>query len=784
MAAQVCARPAPVPHQPASTTSSQLSINTSQAGSPKAVPHKHIPYCSPGPRPASHQLDTPPASPPSSSQLVETTSLLYPPSGFDKITNEPPIYSISAEKLSQAIDHLATQPLPAAEQVFPWLHGLHPENQLQLAFFTARKKSLRRTPKCIRGLTIVKAGGDLSHSRLKGAIAPDEILCPLKPGRDRKSEEADFLDVDPKDGFSVRNFHIQTCKMATVSDLVVYRDYQTPQAEAERLARRLARAQAAWQRKTDGSAFGGRMFNTFIVSDEYLKIEAVYPELVALDSDGCIANSAVDFFHAERVEMCSMTAASEISHNVWLGPTPDPSVDLSSSALPSAQQEDPPNFDIMVEASDIAQIPEPKAFKLLDDLLQRKANAELAENAIPQLEFPGSGAILPPTWSQAEVDGLLATCQWIYRQAHTPAQSSSSSPTSQRRDSKLSLGSASASDVDADVDMDGDIPMHTSPSSSPTTSTQAAKQGRRILLHCTDGYTESSLLALAYYIFAEHVPVHTAWVQLHRDLGRNFFAYATDVALLRAIQPRLLQASPKHDCPAGNLSMLCPPTPDWLEKMDGSLPSRILDHLYLGNLGHANNPGLLRELGIGQVLSVGEPVGWGCDEGEGDGDEGEEREDGWKKEDWMFVDQTQDNGVDPLMGQFGGCLEFIGRRNGTSTLVHCRVGVSRSATICIAHVMRHLNLSFPRAYCFVRARRLNVIIQPHLRFVWELMKWEEDEVLQGGGEGDERGGGQEGVIGLGQEEGTTVGRVRKRELDWATVCREIAAMNRPYSRQG
>ncbi|RMX71441.1 hypothetical protein D0869_15631, partial [Hortaea werneckii] len=756
MAAQVCARPAPVPHQPASTTSSQLSINTSQAGSPKAIPHKHIPYCSPGPRPASHQLDTPPASPPSSSQLVETTSLLYPPSGFDKISNEPPIYSISAEKLSQAIDHLATQPLPAAEQVFPWLHGLHPENQLQLAFFTARKKSLRRTPKCIRGLTIVKAGGDLSHSRLKGAVAPDEILCPpLKPGRDRKGsdEAANFLDVDPKDGFSVRNFHIQTCKMATVSDLVVYRDYQTPQAEAERLARRLARAQAAWQRKTDGSAFcGGRMFNTFIVSDEYLKIEAVYPELVALDAEGCMAPSAVDFFHAERVEMCSMTAASEISHNVWLGPTPDPSVDLSSSALPasSPHHQEEPSFDIMVEASDIAQIPESKAFKLLDDLLQRKANAELAENAIPQLEFPGSGAILPPTWSQAEVDGLLATCQWIYRQAHTPAKASSS-PTSQRRDSKLSLGSStSTSDVDADVDADGDIPMHNSP--SPTNSTTAAKEGHRILLHCTDGYTESSLLALAYYIYAEYVPVHTAWVTLHRDLGRNFFAYATDVALLRAIQPRLLQSSPKH-CHPGNLSMLCPPIPEWLEKMDGSLPSRILDHLYLGNLGHANNPGLLRELGIGQVLSVGEPVAWGC-EGD-DGNEGEEgrREDGWKREDWLFVDQTQDNGVDPLMGQFGACLEFIdprqtnpsfpttekGRRNGTSTLVHCRVGVSRSATICIAHVMRHLNLSFPRAYCFVRARRLNVIIQPHLRFVWELMKWEEDELQgreEGQGEGD------------------------------------------------
>jgi hypothetical protein len=59
--------------------------------------------------------------------------------------------------------------------------------------------------------------------------------------------------------------------------------------------------------------------------------------------------------------------------------------------------------------------------------------------------------------------------------------------------------------------------------------------------------------------------------------------------------------------------------------------------------------------------------------------------------------------------------------------------------------------------CFVRARRLNVIIQPHLRFVYELMKF--DEVLQ-----QRRG---EGI---------------KRELEWASVAREIACMNRPYAR--
>jgi dual specificity MAP kinase phosphatase len=59
--------------------------------------------------------------------------------------------------------------------------------------------------------------------------------------------------------------------------------------------------------------------------------------------------------------------------------------------------------------------------------------------------------------------------------------------------------------------------------------------------------------------------------------------------------------------------------------------------------------------------------------------------------------------------------------------------------------------------CFVRARRLNVIIQPHLRFVYELMKWDE----------------------LQQE---ARGQPIKRDLEWPYVAREIAAMNRPYAR--
>jgi len=67
------------------------------------------------------------------------------------------------------------------------------------------------------------------------------------------------------------------------------------------------------------------------------------------------------------------------------------------------------------------------------------------------------------------------------------------------------------------------------------------------------------------------------------------------------------------------------------------------------------------------------------------------------------------------------------------------------------------NSLLTRNSCFVRARRLNVIIQPHLRFTYELLKYEEYQAQKRG-------------------------KPFHRELEWQTVAREIAAMNKPYSR--
>jgi dual specificity MAP kinase phosphatase len=152
---------------------------------------------------------------------------------------------------------MSTQPLPNPDQVFPWLHGLHSDNQIQLAFFASRRKSVRKVPRCIRSTTIVKTGGDLSASKLKGAIAPEELLA-------SSSEDCTtFLECDPRDGFSVRNFQIQACKLAMVSDIIVYGDENTHPNETIALAKRLSMAQRQYEAR---NGFPKCLFNTFMLS--------------------------------------------------------------------------------------------------------------------------------------------------------------------------------------------------------------------------------------------------------------------------------------------------------------------------------------------------------------------------------------------------------------------------------------------------------------------------------------------------------------------------------------
>ncbi|KAJ5620420.1 hypothetical protein N7510_004404 [Penicillium lagena] len=666
------------PPPPASIPSA-LTVNRR----PSPIPNKHLPVCPTGPPVESSQ----PASPTSS--VDQPVSLLSPPDRFTRLSHStcPTVYAIDAHTLAAALDLQSTQPLPDPSQMFPWLHGLHQDNHLQLGFFASRKRSLRRSPKCWRGITIIKLGGDLSKARIKGAVSPGEVLAPAPASR--------FLMADPREGFSVRNFQIQTAKLAAMSDIVVYGEDSASKAELLALAEEFATAQHAYRLQHD-PAQERPSYNTFVVSTSFSEMEKQHPSLIAINSKGGFTGQVMDFFQWERLEMCSMSRASEISTNVWLGPTPD--YMLRPGVCEHRLEE---SYDLLIEASDLASIPGPRFLAMTDKQLEKGSQ---------RMEFPSSGSLVLPSGHTREIEDFVNTIRWIYYLTH-PDEPADESIHSE----------------------DGDIAM-----------VHLRKKARRVFIHCADGYTESSLLAIAYFMFAEGVPAHEAWLRLHCEKKRNFFTYPTDVAFLCHVQERLLQESPE----CRRIDVTDMGDPNWFLKIDGSLPSRILPYLYLGNLAHANNPELLWELGIRRVLSIGEPVTWS-----------DEERAKWGSESLMYIDNVQDNGIDPLSKEFDRCLEFIGRgkKDNTATLVHCRVGVSRSASICIAEVMATQGLSFPRAYCFVRARRLNVIIQPHLRFVYELLQWEELQM---------------------QKRGLPM----KRELEWPTIAREIALLNKPYSR--
>lgn len=296
--------------------------------------------------------------------------------------------------------------------------------------------------------------------------------------------------------------------------------------------------------------------------------------------------------------MCDMSRASEIANNVWLGPTPD--------SLLCPPSDDDPEFNIFIEANDLAQIPDAQTLIRI---------AELSNSAPQHLEFPSSGSIMPQAHAKSKSDPLKVMCQWMHKLANPKTTPDASE--------------------DEDDDSDGDIPMKV-----------LFPQSRKILIHCADGYTESTLLALAYFMFSEQLAVHEAWLRLHCEKQRNFFAYPSDVALLASLQPRLVPTLPLTRGRSGSASE----EPAWISRIDGSLPSRILPYLYLGNLGHANNPDLLKAMGIKRILSVGEPANWS-----------KVQIDSWGPKNLLFVDRVQDNGVDPLMKDFERCLDFIGK---------------------------------------------------------------------------------------------------------------------------
>lgn len=722
--------------------------------------------------------NTPPGSPPPQQQS-NYNSIELPPSPTNKLDKDFPqphinnvkyylpederIGLISASTLANAIDNHYASPLPEVDKVFPWLHGVHPTNISQRAFLDPLKRFRDRpftvhkllsepiqSPIAARGLMLIKVGDvDNKHGSLVGSVTPEEILEKTQDNED--TFEPNFLFLDPDEGISLRNFYIQVAKWACISDIVVYSpnfNCNDDGGNVHKLVVELAKTIVDAQKNYRTQHPYIPEFKTFLVDDNMDQVMDIAPHIVAVPPSKCnydedelrLKNWDSNFLFHERVEMSMMSSASPIGgdegSSVWLGNTSDfetfveyyhrGEFENNNDAVDYDQK----NWATFVECFDGAQLPSIDVLyqyiKEASTILDKQIKGESCEKNLTPLsiQFPCSGALSLTCCSDDDFFAIVALCHLLYLRSNV------------------------------------------------THKQNNKKAG--ILLYCNDGYTETSLLALAYLIYSNGLSTPQAWIDLHVKYGRPFFCFPCDVVLLIALGPILRKFSPAliglnestntilsgEKCTAGtdiDNDNNNDNNESWFSKLDGSLPSRILPHMYLGSLIHAENPDLLVKLGIKRILSVGETLSWMNYESSTNFGEGKIYENPYSGiNQVMYMDNIQDDGVDALMDSLTSCLDFLdeGYQLDEPILVHCRVGVSRSATVCIAEVMKRLGVGLPRAYLFVRVRRLNVIIQPNLRFMFELVKWEELHRRSG-----------EGWL---------------REVDWHILCREISIMNKAY----
>ena len=132
---------------------------------------------------------------------------------------------------------------------------------------------------------------------------------------------------------------------------------------------------------------------------------------------------------------------------------------------------------------------------------------------------------------------------------------------------------------------------------------------------------------------------------------------------------------------------------------------KIIDRLYLGSYANAHNKAYMKSLGITHILSIAplEPV--------------------FPKDFKYLTIQIDDSLDSDLTPYFQSCHNFIddARKEG-GILIHCAAGISRSASIVIAYLMKHNGWSYEQSYHYTCKCRK--IICPNGSFIKQLKAYE------------------------------------------------------------
>ncbi|XP_041705675.1 dual specificity protein phosphatase 8-like [Coregonus clupeaformis] len=137
-------------------------------------------------------------------------------------------------------------------------------------------------------------------------------------------------------------------------------------------------------------------------------------------------------------------------------------------------------------------------------------------------------------------------------------------------------------------------------------------------------------------------------------------------------------------------------------------PTRILPHLYLGSQKDVLNKDLMVQNGITYVLNASNTC---------------PKPDFISESHFMRI-PVNDNYCEKLLPWLEKTNEFIDKAKVSNcrVIVHCLAGISRSATIAIAYIMKTMRLSSDDAYRFVKDRRPS--ISPNFNFLGQLLEFE------------------------------------------------------------
>ncbi|XP_054426684.1 dual specificity protein phosphatase 8 [Pteronotus mesoamericanus] len=176
--------------------------------------------------------------------------------------------------------------------------------------------------------------------------------------------------------------------------------------------------------------------------------------------------------------------------------------------------------------------------------------------------------------------------------------------------------------------------------------------------------------------------------------------------------PGLCEGKPAAPLPV-SLSQPCLPVPS-------VGLTRILPHLYLGSQKDVLNKDLMTQNGISYVLNASNSC---------------------PKPDFICESRfmripINDNYCEKLLPWLDKSIEFIDKAKLSScqVIVHCLAGISRSATIAIAYIMKTMGMSSDDAYRFVKDRRPS--ISPNFNFLGQLLEYERSLKLLAALQGD------------------------------------------------